>query len=173
MQRVLSRAVRCGDGVEYPEGTAIELCPEENRESLITSGWTKLAGSALADTTESTVEEVAGTESADEVAVESESEQSQEAAGEPGTEAGSDSAGSEADSGDSDETAAEPTDESTNMPERMIAELDLADDLKTKLAEAGIETVTQATEYRQAHGSFRTIKGIGKAGDQAINEAIQ
>jgi len=173
MKKVLSRSVQCSDGVTYPEGTPIEDCPAENRDSIVGSGWTKDAESQpqsprldppqsprldppQEQSDESADPDVASTESA-----EPESEPSQDA-GEPGTDASSDSEPSGASreaSGEKDRSAGVQT-------------LEISNDLAEKLINGGIKTVDQAKAHLDQHESFRTIKGIGKASDEQIKQAI-
>lgn len=146
MQRVLARSVIADDGVEYSEGTPIERLPESNRDSLVSTGWTK---SLAADP-------------------EPESEES-----EPGNEPASDQTPEAAESGATEDTESpagpvdSPVDDSP-----AITTLGLSDEITSLLTAAGVLTVTQAKQYRETNGSFRTIKGIGKVSDGLINSLL-
>ena len=167
-QRVLSRAVTGDDGREYPEGTPLDRLPESNRESILGTGWTRPAPAA-STSDDSNPEQSDGDSAPDASAV-------------------STAATDSADTGTAAETPADTTAEVTDQPAVVvdatdetesltdespaIASLDLSPDLVELLAGAEITTVAEAIAHRAAHGSFRTIKKIGKASDALITAAI-
>jgi len=146
MRLVLSRPIKASDGVTYPEGTPLDQLPAENRESLAGICWTRPAPPkpVIVDVPpESTIVEPVA-DSAVEI----------KPIGMP--------------------IASAPPTSPPEMPDESpsIDTLELSDDIKSKLAGAGIATVAQARAYALANKGFRTIKGIVKATNEQIIEAI-
>lgn len=176
-QRVLSRAVTGDDGRVYPEGTPLDRLPESNRESVLGTGWTRPA--PVDDSSDDPTSEQSDGDSAPDASAVStaatDSADTGTAAETPAGETPADVAAATGEAtdqpvGDGQEAADAAASETDESP--AIASLNLSPELIELLAGAGIATVAQAIEHRTAHGSFRTIKKVGKASDALITAAI-
>ncbi|QDV23436.1 hypothetical protein [Aureliella helgolandensis] len=164
--QVLSRPVRCSDGVTYPEGTPLDRLPDENRESVSMSGWTRIRRATpdirpVLEPGEPNGSPDPERESSNAPGASSDTVPAPGTGGSP-----------EPDSGDSRTTEDNTPAIADLALEQKFADL-LTKDETAKFPDGrSIRTVADAREFRQLNGSFRVIKGIAKAGDEAINKAI-
>lgn len=163
---VLARAVTGDDGRVYPEGTTLDRLPESNRDSLIGTGWTRLV-----PVDQSHPEQSDGASDPDAAAASTavpDSADTDTVAETPADDAGAEPAIAEPT--DIEPAVVDATAEADESP--AISSLDLSPEIVELLAGAGVTTVAEAIAHRAAHGSFRTIKKIGKASDALITAAI-
>lgn len=155
MRHVLNREVRASDGVTYPVGTPLEQLPREHHESLIQTRWTTMAPDKPKPKPEPkpapVVEDEPVVEDADDQAPEPEVDEPAEA------------------------PADEPEQELDDSPS--LHTLPISDELKELLAEAMLDdmpltTVADVIAFGERNKGFRVIKGIGKVGNDEIQEAL-
>lgn len=151
MSLVLSRRVTA-DGVPYAEGTPLEQIPKSHQESVLGAGWTREAvAEVVAEPSVQTDEgaTAADVEPVETIAVESVEEKPD---------------------------ASESVESTEDSPS--LLELPINDRLKELLVEAKLpdgrqlETVSDVQEFGRVNGGWRVIKGIAKAGNAEIEQAL-
>jgi hypothetical protein len=140
------------DGVEYPPGTSLAVLPESNQESVRLNGWAQDDDAEPSDS--DSAQQSDQTEQIDPTDTAVQAEQPEQ----PGNQA------------EQTDQLNAPQDPVAVTPLEEIAAL--TEEHRDLLAAGGIHTLEQAKDYLATNKTFRPLKGIGKAGDEQIRDAL-